>query len=453
MTTYKAQIKPRDVLKSLWSRGGKDDPLIDGLRGSCIILIVIFHSFYGVLFLLRKPEPILEFIGRVPLWLSFVCSADKAVDIFFLVSAYLLGGSLFNDREHGRPIGLKEFYAKRLARIYPLFFLGLLLYSPVSPTRALRNLPYNLLFIDNFDNRSIIPVGWSLSIEMQFYLVLPWLAIGLYRLSHSWRLVSLWSLFALSFVTQALVALAHPIIYETRFYDFHPDRVDPTLMMDSLYYPTHTRFGPLVLGLLWAYLKVHRQPSASGAVHLSSDQSPNQGRQGLLVIATVLGLLLMWASTFFPVYNPNTLYYRHFSPWLNLVLHVSHRNLYVLGLWAVMVGLTVYGGQSHLHRMIRGFLSWSIWRPFAQTVFPIYLFHFPMIALAGLTVFQTTQIKTLGPIEVWHVFAIAGIASIYSLILGTLLHIYIEVPCMRLGYGWARRRFGAKTKASLGSFR
>jgi len=55
LTTYKAQIKPGDVLKFLWSRGSKDDPLIDGLRGFCIILIVIFHSFYGVLFLLRKP--------------------------------------------------------------------------------------------------------------------------------------------------------------------------------------------------------------------------------------------------------------------------------------------------------------------------------------------------------------------------------------------------------------
>lgn len=448
-TKYKAEVQPSEVLRSLWNRGPKDDPLIDGLRGFCIILIIIFHSFYGVLFLLRKPEPIFDFIDRVPLWLSFVCSADKAVDIFFLVSAYLLGSSLFQDREKGRIIRFKEFYVKRLARIYPLFLLALVLYSPVSPWRALRNLPYNLLFIDNFDNRSIIPVGWSLSIEMQFYFVLPWLVLGIYRLSHGWRLGVLWILFGLSFVSQILVCLRHPVIYETPFYNFHPDRVDPTVMMDALYYPTHTRFGPLILGLLWAYLKVHRQnvstSSGSGAIASHSTPAAAGGPQFMLICATIFGLSLMWATTFFPVYNPNTLFYRHFSPWINLALHVSHRNFYVLGLWIVMVSLTVYGGKGFIHKIVQGFLSLPIWRPFAQTVFPIYLFHFPMIALAGITVFQTTQVKTLGPIQVWHVLAIAATASIYSLILGTGLHIYIEVPWMRLGYRWAKRRFGIET--------
>ena len=428
---YQQNLKWRATAKSIWQRGVKDDPLIDGLRGGCIILIILFHSFYGVLFLLRKPEPILAFINRVPIWLSFGFAADKAVDIFFLVSAYLLGSSLFRAKMQGQKLDTREFYFKRLARIYPLFLLALTLYSFGNLKRSWNNLIYNLLFIDNFDFRSIIPVGWSLSIEMQFYAILPWLTALLFKLSEKTRPWLLWSLFAFSFLIQLAVCLNYPIIYQTPFFHFHPDKVDPAVMMDHLYYPTQTRFGPLVLGLLWAYFKTRKDLGNQVPTWLKL-----QGVQSILVVC---GLALMWAMTFFPVYHPDTWFYRNFSPTLNLILHISHRNLFTFGLWLVMMSLSIGGGTSSVQNGMRKFLSWRVWRPFAQTVFPIYLFHFPMIALAGVTVFMTTDIRRIGTISVHQVFLIWAVASVYSLAFASVLHIWIEAPLMRMGYLWAGR--------------
>lgn len=435
--------KIRHILNNLLIPSTKDLPVIDGLRGISILMILLFHSFYGVLFVIKGFEPILSFLNTIPTFFGFVTGSDKAVDIFFVISAFLLGSSIFKKLERDTSFNrsdILKFYAKRLVRIYPLFLLGIILYFPINVKQSLRNLPYNLLFIDNFDFRCIIPVGWSLSIEMQFYFVLPFLARALYRFAPKNRLLILLFLCLLSVIFGMIVCWIYPEIYQNHFYNFHPDFINPTTMMDRLYYPTHTRYGPLMLGLIWAFCAVHKPFQKQ----ISELFSKHQNLQSLF-IAT--GIFLMYSMMYFPVYKPQSLYYEYFYPQINLVLHSSHRVIFCLGL--LMIVFPIYFCENNrvlLVKFLTKFLSLRIFRPFSQIVFPVYLFHFPMIALAGLAVFQTTNTKAITSIHIYDVFKIFFLAAIFSLIFGTLLHILIEKPLIIKGYSWIENKLISKSK-------
>lgn len=428
-TDYRQRIQWRKGLQRVFQRGPQDDPVVDGLRGMASLSIVLFHCFYGALFLLKDFDRVSMFAAQLPPWLGFLANTDKAVDVFFMVSAYLLGGALMRETDRDGAISTRSFYIRRLFRIYPLFLLGLAVYALGNPGLAADNLIYNLLFIDNFQMKNIIPVGWSLSIEMQFYLVLPMLMGGVMRMPGRGGLRLLQGLFALSFVPILVTALLHPVTYETPFFLFHPQRVAPELFLNVMYFQTHTRLGPLFLGLIWAWL---RDRALAHAV------MPARGTGWAL-----MGVALAGVFVFFPVYQQDSWYYQYFSPSVNLAGHVLHRNLFCLGVLVLV--LMVQGDQNNglasaVAKAFRAVLRWRIWRPFSQVVFPVYLFHFPMVLIAAICTFQTTDASTIQMVSVAQLLCMFAIAASLSLLLGIVLHILIEQPMIDTGNALLRAR-------------
>jgi len=428
-SNYRQRVQWRAGMHRVFHRGPQDDPVVDGLRGMASLSIVLFHCFYGAMVLLKDFDRISVFAAQLPPWLGFLANADKAVDVFFMVSAYLLGGALMRETERSGTIAARDFYIRRLFRIYPLFLLGLAVYALGNPGLAARNLVYNLLFIDNFQMKNIIPVGWSLSIEMQFYLVLPMLMGWLLRMPGQGGLRALQALFLMSFVPILTTALLYPVTYETPFYLFHPQRVAPELFLNVMYFQTHARVGPLLLGLMWAWVRHH------------DAALPTPPARGLAWALGGAALALVWA--YFPVYQQDSWYYQHFSPWLNLAGQVLHRNLFCLGV-LLLVLLVQAGGagtwSTRLALALRAFWGWALWRPFSQVVFPVYLFHFPMVLIAAILTFQTTDASTIGMISVWQLLCMFGLAASLSLLLGIVLHILIEQPMIDSGHAFLHKR-------------
>ena len=122
------------------------------------------------------------------------------VDVFFVISGYLITGILVREFETRQTISFRAFYARRIKRILPagLFVIG----ATVCATRVLAGIDrYHfaakdaiaaVLFVANWHfartgvnyfNRSLPPSPlqhyWSLSVEEQFYFVWPWLMLGL----------------------------------------------------------------------------------------------------------------------------------------------------------------------------------------------------------------------------------------------------------------------------------
>ena len=149
-------------------------PELDGIRGVAITQVVLFH---GVgLFSLHWIDSLL---ARV------VTRGFIGVDLFFVLSGYLITKILWSDVEQG--VSIKYFYIRRSLRILPLFYLVLLLgwLGPRLPGWPLNPLPSSELvwgatFLSNFrmaylgDYFLWLGVTWSLALEEQFYLVWPW---------------------------------------------------------------------------------------------------------------------------------------------------------------------------------------------------------------------------------------------------------------------------------------
>ena len=195
---------------------------LDGLRGIAILLVMLHRLWPASSSFARVTEA--GWIG---------------VDLFFVISGFLITGILLETRDD--PDYFRNFYARRVLRIFPLFYLlvgGMLLVFPVvqhvrggsSPflDRAgsplwyllqLGNIPEGVLGRD--PPYWLAPV-WSLAIEEQFYLTFPWVV----RWVRPRRLVALLlAMIALAPLVRLTAMLAWPAL--DRFpYQFTLSRVD-----------------------------------------------------------------------------------------------------------------------------------------------------------------------------------------------------------------------------------
>jgi peptidoglycan/LPS O-acetylase OafA/YrhL len=102
---------------------------------------------------------------------------------------------------------------------------------------------------------------------------------------------------------------------------------------------------------------------------------------------------------------------------------------YSLGIAIVIFLIMVPVGPS---KILERFFRLKAFYPFAQLIFPMYLFHFPFIILAAACVYMSTDRDVIVTIEVWQVFAIYALTVLFSMMFSLLAHVYIEKPCIIL---------------------
>jgi peptidoglycan/LPS O-acetylase OafA/YrhL len=147
---------------------------LDGIRGLAILAVLAVHSGLN------------DFGG---------CG----VDVFFVLSGYLITGILLKERAENGRVNFKNFYARRWLRLYPALLLLIALYIPATKlfhrhvNQAVGDSFIALFYLSNWWRTfSVRPdfLGhtWSLSVEEQFYLIWPPLVLLLYRwLGRSWK--------------------------------------------------------------------------------------------------------------------------------------------------------------------------------------------------------------------------------------------------------------------------
>ncbi len=150
---------------------------LDGIRGSAILLVLFCHFYY-----FEGVKAYLDSTSLKTVW-SLAGSGWLGVDLFFVLSGFLISTILFNTKES--PSYFKSFYGRRVLRIFPLYFLVLLLYfhGPMSifTGHDKRCGPgHEIWFWLYFANWKIgfwpldeLSHLWSLCVEEQFYFVWP----------------------------------------------------------------------------------------------------------------------------------------------------------------------------------------------------------------------------------------------------------------------------------------
>lgn len=150
---------------------------LDGIRGLAILWVMLFHM--GM---------VAEVGSIARAWRAFTLAGTLGVDVFFALSGFLITGILL--RSKGQPHYFRNFYARRVLRIFPLYYavvffslivLPHLTHSVDAKTAVIeRDSIWYWLHLSNFAIarrgafvHGILDVSWSLSIEEQFYLVWP----------------------------------------------------------------------------------------------------------------------------------------------------------------------------------------------------------------------------------------------------------------------------------------
>src|SRR5438045_8022892 len=150
-------------------------PGLDLLRALAIVVVVIYHT--GI-FGFALPYDVYRF-G----WMG--------VDLFFVLSGYLIGGQLLAPLARGQRINLGTFFARRAFRILPAYFVVLSIYFLLPSWREYPEMSQPLWkFLLSMQNIALhggtaFSHAWSLAVEDQFYLILPLLLLVLYPRPHS----------------------------------------------------------------------------------------------------------------------------------------------------------------------------------------------------------------------------------------------------------------------------
>jgi len=161
---------------------GRRLPELDGVRGIAILLILLRHS------VVWPAGQMLQ--NRSPRFHALLDASWCGVDLFFVLSGFLIAGILLDHRD--APNLLRVFYTRRACRILPAYLLLLLVASlPLggAPQIAEGEVPLTvyLAFLQNLWSaagaRVAFALGpcWSLAIEEQFYLGLPVLLLWVFR--------------------------------------------------------------------------------------------------------------------------------------------------------------------------------------------------------------------------------------------------------------------------------
>ena len=212
-------------------------PELDGLRGIAIIVVLIHHQLTS--FSLKG-----GFLG---------------VDLFFVLSGFLITGLLLSEFEHTGSISIPRFYMRRVLRLGPALAVYLIACVIVAyytqqifVQRQLKLIAYALLYSTNwrmaFDWDPVLDptaIIWSLSIEEQFYLVWPLLLFACLALRLKRKFISL----GLVAVIIAICLHRNALLTEGA-------------TLTRLYYGTDTRADALLVGCLSAMVPLQRITSS-----------------------------------------------------------------------------------------------------------------------------------------------------------------------------------------------
>jgi peptidoglycan/LPS O-acetylase OafA/YrhL len=213
-------------------------PGLDLLRALAIIVVVIYHA--GIM---GFPLP-----GRVHRfgWIG--------VDLFFVLSGYLIGGQLLAPLARKQRIKLGRFFARRALRILPAYLVVLAIYFSLPSWREYPEMSQPLWkFLLSVQNIALhggtaLSHAWSLAVEDQFYLALPLLLLLIIRRPRAAVIVPCVIVFGGIFLRGFFA-----------YQNLEPDGVSFRGFQAWIYYPTWTRLDPLVWGVVLAAIEKFRQ--------------------------------------------------------------------------------------------------------------------------------------------------------------------------------------------------
>jgi peptidoglycan/LPS O-acetylase OafA/YrhL len=321
------------------------------------------------------------------------------MDLFFILSGFLIGSILLRSLELHGTQNLRRFYLRRIFRTFPSYYLVLTLLAVLMPLTAMQraHLPFEYLYLTNFMSLArpqiIMFWGWSLGLEEQFYLTVPLLFFVLHRLkSDRARVVLLATFWGLGLVSRLFV-----------YYRYGP--WTDLGLYEALYFHTHTRFDALVMGILLAFVELRYGDRVGKWL---AQPFP----RGLLALCAAACLWLLLRPAMF---GREHLQMVHVFAWGTIT-----------GAMYFCVLLLLLHGDGPIHR----FLGAATFRRLATVGYGVYLVHIPLIDHVIVPVAHELEDRQVSMGLVW--LAALVIVTVLSFAIGYALHVLVEKPFLRV---------------------
>jgi peptidoglycan/LPS O-acetylase OafA/YrhL len=275
---------------------------VDALRGIAILMVILVHTVGAV------PD-VLPITSRLAMY------GQLGVQLFFVASAYTL--CISYDRRTEEPYRVLSFFIRRLFRIAPLYYFGVLIYLVFNVLVVYRDdannfqgLPYsaldivaNMLFVHGLvpsANNTVVPGGWSIGAEMLFYAAFPALFAATRRVAKSGP----WALPALVLVGTTLYVLAQTMVYRSTGMFIHNS--------SFFYFSIINQFPAFALGAA-AYFLCRDRPDWCG-----SSWRPLAMAFGIITVIAVVMWLLDFALLFTIIPAVSALSFVFLLNWLRI---------------------------------------------------------------------------------------------------------------------------------------
>jgi peptidoglycan/LPS O-acetylase OafA/YrhL len=404
-----SQIRSRVVTDLFSPPSGQLDAL-NGLRGYGCILVIAHHvaSFTGNLSYGPNNADRIDGFFKVinQLWIG--------VDVFFVISGFLIGRILMNNITRGGSVEFPRFFLRRAMRVFPAFYLVLTL-AVFWYTKL--DIPYaryllvglngwdamyehswkNYVYLMNYSYGTGVPnpMGWTwtLCVEEHFYLFLPAVLVLLYRSSKPWVIpAGLISLIILPIIGRGIQYALNPNLFQGA----------------GFFYQTHNRVDEMMTGVLIAYLYVYHKAKLQAFAE----------RAGSLCWITAVTILLIVAFNgginklgLFPVV------FQYFLVAFSIGLLIIN-------------GLFLNNGATRILTSHKPYLI-------SRVSYGIYLLH-PYVLFVILQ--WHSLFPNVSALEPWRFFLLYVMTFTATTCVAGIMFVCVERPLIDLGVRWTDRK-------------
>ncbi len=336
-------------------------PEIDFLRAIAVSAVIIYHAkiyIFGDLLFAGG------FLG---------------VDIFFVISGYLISSLIFQELDKEKKFSFKRFYERRARRILPALIFVILICLPFSwiyilPTSFIdfaKSILFSLGFSSNFyfyftgleygaESGLLKPLlhTWSLAIEEQFYLIFPLIFFLIFKFFYNFRIKIIFAIILASFI-----------------FAIYFSNINPSLN----FYLILSRIWEILIGTLIYFFEKFRE------------KQPSHFQSNLFVTLGLMAILFSFINIDSSQGHPN----------LNSAIPI------------LSVGLIIYYSQKDA--IVVKFLSNKIFTSIGLISYSLYLWHYPIFAFSRIGYLTK---------NIYHEILVA----LTILILSILTYYFIEKP-------------------------
>jgi peptidoglycan/LPS O-acetylase OafA/YrhL len=366
-------------------------PALHGLRVLAIVTVVQFH----VTWILAGENG----VSLDPGFVDGSLAIFFGMDLFFILSGFLIGSILLRSLRVDGTQNLRRFYLRRIFRTFPSYYVVLTILAVafgLTPEQR-RHLPWEYVYGTNFLSLKrphvVMFWGWSLALEEQFYLTVPLLFFVLHRLrsdrARIGLLAALWS---------AALAVRLAIF-------FHHGPWGDQALYSAIYFRTYTRFDTLVAGILLAFVhQRYREAIAAWVKH--------PRHRAMLALPSLACLWLLLRPGMFGAEYVQLV---HMFTW-GTVTSVMYFGLLLL----------LLHGEGWIHRG----LSAPIFRRLATLGYGVYLVHIPLCDHLLVPAARAPEARHVSMLVVWP--ASLAVLMVGSFAVAYAMHVLIEKPSLRL---------------------